>query len=1262
MLGLTLYRFYRLSGYTVIVLSIMIGMLYCIAPLITPTPQRINDWIKQEFAYPTTIGEIQINFKGFSPEISLSQVKILTPTNESAIEIDKVKFTPNIFQLLQSRIGINKLIIQGGKTKLSYIKDILMVPGLPEYQFNLKEWNQNHQNNLVKRLIIQDSEIELILDNKTIPLTEFQLWVDNKSSTKIRGSTTALSAKPTKLIFGSNAQAKHSLHPHHNETVFYLESDSLLLEELAGFFPKVSLPSLKGSLAIKSWLSLKEGQALDFKAQFQLNHLEVKNPTYVLQSHFMRGAIHAQKNQHDWVIVGKDWQIQETPYSFLSKMPLAFKFIRSKQEEETKWELIAHDINIEKWLNWTKNLAFLPPSFTEKIEKYQPKGYLEYCHVGLKEKNQRWTPFLINTVFKEISSQSSDGEIAALSGSLVFDGQHGKCQLVSKNGRAFHPKLNAPIDFQDLSSLFYFQIGEQNWKIQGVIDSFNVNHIPLTGNFSLLFTKNKRLPQVEMLFQSGAGKVDDALALLPHAIMDQSLVKWLGNSIKNGEILNSKFVLRGDLAHFPFDKQQGLFALGIKLDKVDLHYYEGWPALNSLNADLMFHNRSLIIHGKTAEIEGGKLLDAKAIIPDLFVNDAHLTIDTEIANSLEKAINIIEKSPLQASLGKTLSPIDLKGEMTLSLGLIIPLSAKNSDNIKVKGVVGVENAQVRVKAADLNIEHLKGEVSFTDKSVQSDDLNGALFDHPTKFHIVSSLIEKNTDLQVQAAGHVKLDKLKQWLNIPANPMITGEADYEALVSISSDSSKPTELVVNSALGGIAINAPLPLAKPNKSRFASQCKIVFESADKLNISTQYGNLLNMAFKLGLKDKQWEVLGGNVSFGDKVQAQVPAEGLLLVDGQIKEMNLEDWKRFLTKDNDPHSGGIRNLKPQLDLKIENFNAYGASFANTRMMASWEAEKALWSIKFEGPSLSGHITLPNKESKEAIIANFDQLILIKSDKFNNVFSDDDPERPIFDIYIKKLIFNEKVFEKVEARFEPSWKGYYFPKIKAKFKRSELALSGQWDYLAPLTPVRMEGTILTKNIHHTLNILGLTSTLHKAKGNISFSLQWNGNPITVDYPTLTGYANFSLKQGYLYGVNPGMGRVLSLFNLDNMQRRLSLDFSDLTKDSIAFDALTGKFRFGKGKISTNNIVLKGPAAKIKAFGQADLESLDLKAEMIVMPNVTGSLPVAAAIAAGNPAVGAAVWVFDKVLGDKIQEIHQYRYKVMGSWSEPQIEEIPNYS
>ena len=152
------------------------------------------------------------------------------------------------------------------------------------------------------------------------------------------------------------------------------------------------------------------------------------------------------------------------------------------------------------------------------------------------------------------------------------------------------------------------------------------------------------------------------------------------------------------------------------------------------------------------------------------------------------------------------------------------------------------------------------------------------------------------------------------------------------------------------------------------------------------------------------------------------------------------------------------------------------------------------------------------------------------------------------------------------------------------------------------------------------------------------------------------------MSNGTVQGVDPGLGRVLNLLSLDTVQRRLNFDFSDVTQKGFAFDEFDADFQFGKGKVSSNKVSLKGPSANIESYGQADLENQEISGIIIMMPNVTGSLPVAAAIAAGNPAVGAAVWLVDKMVGKKNSRNPSISIPISGNLGFAKIRNDPTIS
>ena len=127
---------------------------------------------------------------------------------------------------------------------------------------------------------------------------------------------------------------------------------------------------------------------------------------------------------------------------------------------------------------------------------------------------------------------------------------------------------------------------------------------------------------------------------------------------------------------------------------------------------------------------------------------------------------------------------------------------------------------------------------------------------------------------------------------------------------------------------------------------------------------------------------------------------------------------------------------------------------------------------------------------------------------------------------------------------------------------------------------------------------------------------------------------------------------MLNLFSLNSLQRRLSLDFTDLTKEGFSFDRMKGTFVLTDGNAYTDDFVIEGSSAIIKISGRTGLVSHDYDQLIEVTPQVSSGLPLAGAIA-GGPAVGAAVYLAEKLVGDNFNRMAQVNYKVTGSWENP---------
>ncbi len=126
--------------------------------------------------------------------------------------------------------------------------------------------------------------------------------------------------------------------------------------------------------------------------------------------------------------------------------------------------------------------------------------------------------------------------------------------------------------------------------------------------------------------------------------------------------------------------------------------------------------------------------------------------------------------------------------------------------------------------------------------------------------------------------------------------------------------------------------------------------------------------------------------------------------------------------------------------------------------------------------------------------------------------------------------------------------------------------------------------------------------------------------------------------------IEPGFGKLLGVLSLQSLPRRISLDFRDVFSEGFAFDEIIGNVRIVNGVMSTDNLALIGPAAKVNIAGETDLAKETQRLAVRVQPSLSGGVSAGAALLfLANPIVGAAVGagslLAQKVLKDPIEQM-----------------------
>ncbi|MBV0933061.1 YhdP family phospholipid transporter [Marinobacterium weihaiense] len=193
-------------------------------------------------------------------------------------------------------------------------------------------------------------------------------------------------------------------------------------------------------------------------------------------------------------------------------------------------------------------------------------------------------------------------------------------------------------------------------------------------------------------------------------------------------------------------------------------------------------------------------------------------------------------------------------------------------------------------------------------------------------------------------------------------------------------------------------------------------------------------------------------------------------------------------------------------------------------------------------------------------------------------------------------------------------------------------------------------GTLLTR--------WGLERVLETASLDSRLQLRWSGAPWAFSLESLTGELKFDTGEARLIEASDGTNilRVFGILNFNSLARRLRLDFTDLVKKGVSFDRISGHYRIEKGVASTlAPLQMEGPSANMTLQGRVDLAAGQLDNTVQVTLPVSSNAPLAAVLL-GAPQVAGAVFVIDKLIGDKLERFSTLSYTLSGDWDDPSLE------
>jgi uncharacterized protein YhdP len=354
-------------------------------------------------------------------------------------------------------------------------------------------------------------------------------------------------------------------------------------------------------------------------------------------------------------------------------------------------------------------------------------------------------------------------------------------------------------------------------------------------------------------------------------------------------------------------------------------------------------------------------------------------------------------------------------------------------------------------------------------------------------------------------------------------------------------------------------------------------------------------------------------------------------------------------------------------MELEVGQLDLFGRSVQDLRISA--EREPQAWRVLVSAPAISGLITLPH--TLTAAVPLQLELEHLDLDRLaggdggdvvaggNGEATRQDPRAlPSLRVASGLVVFQGQRYRDLKLETARQSSGQQIHTFQIAHAHGELRAWGEWRVLrdgGQRSSFRFEAG--SSNLGELVTRLGFATGLSRGQAQASGDLAWPGTPQEMRPGNLTGKVHLVVEKGQLTQVEPGAGRLLGLFNLSNLPRRLSLDFSDIFREGFAFDRIEGNLRFADQSMYTNDLRIEGPAARLLLTGRTGIAERSYDQTVVVHPQVGGTLPVAGALM-GGPGVGAAVFLLQKLLPSRSVDGGGTEYRITGSWDDPVITRV----
>ncbi len=1255
---------------------LLLTLRYWLLPDIGKFRYDIAAAVTRMAGQPVHIDNIHANWDGLRPHLSLQGVRVSDPDGNPVLVLPKIEGTVSWRSVLRGELNFHEIMID--RPALVTRRDTeghLHIAGVvlngAQQQGGFFDWLLRQ-----RRLIINQALIYWQDDLRKNPVLYFEsvnLRLQNGRGG--RRHRFGLQARPSEALAsrvdirgeftGDSVQA---LSAWEGRLFIQLQGIDLGTWQKWAVLPGEQIFE-RGKGGIRAWADIHMGNPTRWIADVHLHDTAIRFAQHLpwLEMDKLQGrwgwskTEEADNTNETWF--ARHFRVGLKDSFLTPPATLSWRVENRRDSELLQHNLQADELDIDILMRLT---AYLPveDSLREFLSDLSPGGTVKHVNLEWRGSWSEDPPFKVNAGFSDLAVRSFGGypSFTGVSGIIDATETGGSIFLASKNleiGKARQPESKL---------LFDTLTGRMDWKISPdhEVALLKFNDIVFSGNgvngtVQGHYTFGKDMPgQINL-----TGKLPQAdvvhLGRQIAWIAGEAVADPINETVSAGRLNDAKFHIKGILnGQFTAGEKEGLSIqaqTGIR-DAV-IRLSDNWPALSVTAGRVSLQDGSLHIALPAANFSSIRLQNLILQAGNLYAENPVIRIKGAAEGESEEIVALIQKVPLNLHAGELLSQTEVSGKGRLQADVTMSAGQEAFSITGMQGRYQFIDNRIDFGRYVPDLYRVNGALVFTDSSVTLDHFHAQTLGGPVE--IFSTPLPEG-GVRITASGRANFDLLQTDASIePVNlsqlwtRSMRGSTNWQARMNIEQNK---IGIVVESLLEGAESALPAPFSKTAAEIVPVRFEKYFTRPRDDRVRFRYGDIVTAEFqRIREKAHHYHPVRGVISFGGN--GALPQDQVTRIKGRVSRLEWDQWRELFRQHGaiaspDLHSGrGLDNLlteSAQFDLQIGEFEFLGSYFNDSTLAINKQGK--VWQMEVSSQEVTGKIDWYETDPQR-VVARLSRLVMPEAvpESVSPSPRDDLPRNwPAVDIEADELIIKGVLLGQLKLDARQKQEGWQVENLDIEHPDSRLQANGIWQNHKPPFRVYSNIHLQSGNIGKFLKRHGYPGRVARGEGVVEGNLGWTGKPFSVDFPSLSGTLDITARRGQFTGLKPGIGRLLGIFDLKSLPRRLMLDFYDVFGKGFGFDYFHGNINIRNGIASADDLHITGSAAELFLKGEWDLvketQSLNLK----VFPSFGLATPIA----------GIAAMIATQTLQDPFDRVLLNEYTITGSWSEPIVVKLNN--